>query len=167
MVQQPEALNKHYYDLFVKILMAKIPEYDKCEKDLISDLGTVNIQAFDPTGSLFMGMGTVGEKIEHIRFRGTLSVERADLEVEAVVRLLAENLATWVETLIGQTGLKGTPVCYDLLKLSDGSPNLETFYCVKGNEPTVDDMTGSITGWFAYKLRFTVIAKAQSPSASR
>jgi hypothetical protein len=86
-------------------------------------------------------------------------VDKSDPQVEAVVRMLAEKLAVTIEALIGQTALKGTVACYDLFKLADNTPNLETFYCVKGYEPTLDDPTGSITGWFAYKLRFTVSIK--------
>lgn len=33
--------------------------------------------------------------------------------------------------LIKQTGLKGTVVCFDLFKLEDGTPNLETFSASK------------------------------------
>lgn len=161
MVQQPEVLNKHYYDVFVKTLRANIPEYDKIEKRLISPGGTVEpILAFDPAGRLVVGTPPmVGEHGDYLHFRGNLAVDKVDPEVEGVVRLLAEREAATVETLIGHTQLHRTPVCYDLFRLSDGAPNLKTYYCVKGNESTKDDPTGSITGWFAYKLFFTVSTK--------
>jgi hypothetical protein len=79
--------------------------------------------------------------------------------VEAIVRQFAEQLATTVETLITETSAYGTPICSDLFVLSDGSPNLQTFYCVKGNEATADDMTGSITGWFAYRVKYAIGTK--------
>ena len=99
---------------------------------------------------------------DHFHFRDNLSVDKADPEVEGIVRLLATKLAATVEALIRQVSLHGTPVCYDLFKLADGTLNLQTFYCVKGYEPTLDDPTGSITGWFAYKLFFTVNTKQPS-----
>ena len=160
MVQQPEALNKQYHDLFVKTLKANIPEYDKCEKRFITPLGTVEpILAFDPSGRTAASPAIVGQHGDYVHFRGNLSVDKADPEVEGVVRLLAEREAATIESVIEQTQLHGVAVCYDLFKLSDGSPNLQTFYCVKGNVATLDDMTGSITGWFAYRISFTVNTK--------
>jgi hypothetical protein len=159
-VQRPDALNKHYYDLFVKTLQANTPKYEKCEKRFITPLGTVEpILAFDPSGRVAVGPAIVGQHNDYIYFRGNLSIDKVDPEVEGVVRLLAEREAATIETIVEQTQLYGTAVCYDLLKLSDGSPNLQTFYCVKGNEVTLDDMTGSITGWFAYKISLTVNTK--------
>jgi hypothetical protein len=120
-------------------------------------LGTVEpVLAFDPSGRGAVSPAMVGQHTDYIYFRGRLSVDKVDPEVEGVVRLLAEREAATIETVIEQTQLYGTAVCYDLFKLSDGSPNLKTFYCVKGNEPAGDDPTGSITGWFAYKLLFAV-----------
>jgi len=125
---------------------------------LISPLGTIDniIMGYDPAGRPLLGVGRVGMQSDHFHFRDNLSVDKAETEVEGVVRLLATKLAATVEALIRQVSLHGTPFCYDLFKLSDGALNLQTFYCVKGYEPTVDDPTGSITGWFAYKLFFTV-----------
>jgi hypothetical protein len=160
LVQQPEALNKHYYDLFVKTLKVNIPKYEKCEKRFITPTGTVEpVTEFDPSGRVPIIPAMVGRHADYIYFRGNLSVDKADLEVEAVVRLLAEREASAIEDIIEQTRQHGAAICYDLFKLSDGTPNLRTFYFVKGNEPTKDDPTGSITGWFAYKLSFTVNTK--------
>jgi len=160
LVQQPEALNKHYYELFMNTLKANIPEYDKCEKRFITPMGTVEpILAFDPSARMAVSPAIVGQHGDYIHFRGNLSVDKADPEVEGVVRLLAEREAATIESVIMQTQLHGTAVCYDLFELSDASPNLQTFYCVKGNVATLDDMTGSITGWSAYKILFTVNTK--------
>jgi len=93
----------------------------------------------------------VGQWSDYIYFQGQLSIDKADYEVESVARMLAERLAVSVETLTRDSAAHGAPICYDLFKLSNGSPNLQTFYCVKGNEATLDDPTGSITGWFAYR----------------
>ena len=160
MVQQPEALNKHYYDLFVKTLKVNIPKYEKSEKRFITPTGTVEpILQLDPSSRAPVIPAIVGQHADYIYFQGNLSVDKADPEVEAVVQLLAEREASAIEEIIEQTQQSGTAVCYDLFKLSDGTPNLKTFYFVKGNEPTKDDPTGSITGWFAYKLSFTVNTK--------
>ena len=160
MVQRPQVLNKHYYDLFVRTLKAAIPTYHKAEKGVMSRQGTIQmVFGNDAIGQPIITMGTVGPQSDHVHFRDELSTDKSDPQVEAVVQMLAEKLAATIEALIKQTGLKGTVVCFDLFKLEDGTPNLETFYCVKGYEPTQDDPTGSITGWFAYKLRFAVIPK--------
>jgi len=157
LVQKPEALNKHYFDLFEKTLKANIPEYDKAEKRFITPFGTAEtISVLDPTGRFTVSPPKVGQWSDYIYFQGQLSVDKADYEVESVARMLAERLAVSVETLTRDSAAHGAPICYDLFKLSNGSPNLQTFYCVKGNEATLDDPTGSITGWFAYKVRFTV-----------
>ena len=161
MVQNPTALNQGYYDLFVHTVKAAIPQYEKAEKRFISPQGTIQtVFGTDPLGQPMIAMGTVPLTTDHVHFRDPLSVEKSDPQVEAVVRMLAGKLAATIEALIGQTALKGTVVCYDLFKLSDNTANLETFYCVKGYEPTLDDPTGSITGWFAYKVRFTVSVTA-------
>jgi hypothetical protein len=160
MVQRPAALKKEYFALFVKVLKENIPEYNKGETRSITPFGVAeSVQAFDPTGRIAFIPPKVGQWSDYVYFHGELSIDNVDREVEGVVRLLAQRLAASVETLIEESSLHGTPVCYDLLKLSDGSPNLQTFYCVKGNEVTLDDPTGSITGWFAYKVRFTVTTK--------
>ena len=104
----------------------------------------------DAIGQPIITMGTVGPQSDHVHFCDELSTDKSDPQGEAVVQMLAEKLAATIEALIKQTGLKGTVVCFDLFKLEDGTPNLETFYCVKGYEPT-QDPSGSITGWFAYK----------------
>jgi len=161
LVQNPTALNQGYYDLFVHTVKAAIPQYEKAEKRFISPQGTIQtVFGTDPLGQPMIAMGTVPLTTDHVHFRDPLSVEKSDPQVEAVVRMLAGKLAATIEALIGQTALKGTVVCYDLFKLSDNTANLETFYCVKGYEPTLDDPTGSITGWFAYKVRFTVSVTA-------
>jgi hypothetical protein len=154
MVQRPEHLHKHYYDLFVRTVKAAIPQYDKAEKRFISPVGTIQmVSGTDALGHPMILMGTVNLTTDKFFFHDPLSVDKADPEVEAVVRMLAGKLAATIEALIGQTALKGSAVCHDLFKLEDGKPNLETFYCVKGYELTLDDPTGSITGWFAYKVR--------------
>jgi hypothetical protein len=67
MVQQPEALNKHYYDLFVKTLKANIPEYEKCEKRFITPLGTVEpVLAFDPSERVAVIPAMVGQHADYI-----------------------------------------------------------------------------------------------------
>ena len=160
MVQKPDGLNQYYFDLFEKTLRANIPEYSKVEKRLISPFGIADaISVVDPTGRFAVSPPKVGEWSDYIYFQGQLATDKADHEVESVVRLLAERLAVSVETLTCDTAAHGEPICYDLFKLSDGSPNLQTFYCVKGSEATLEDPTGSITGWFAYKVRFTVDVK--------
>jgi len=156
LAQKPAELDKHYYDLFVKTLKANIPEYDKIEKRSVTPQATIESLGFDQSGRLIVGTGKAGQSTDFVYFRGPLSVDKADPLVESVARLFAEKLAVTVETLIGHASLRGKVFCTDLFKLTDGSPNLQTFYCVKGNEMTVDDPTGSITGWFAYKLYLTV-----------
>ena len=92
MVQKSEALNKHYYDLFMKTIKANIPEYDKCDKRFITPLGTVEpILAFDPMDRTAVSPAKVGQRGDYIHFRGNQSVDKADPEVEGVVRLLAER----------------------------------------------------------------------------
>ena len=71
---------------------------------------------------------------DHFHFRDNLSVDKTEPEVESVVRLLATKLAATVEALIRQVSLHGN----------------------------TSDPTGSITGWFAYKLFFTVQHQAYS-----
>jgi hypothetical protein len=162
LVSEPEELNKHYLDLFKRILTENIPEYSKTEKQTITPLGVADsVQRFDPTGRIAFSPPLVGHWSDYVYFHGKLSADKIEPEVEGVVRLLAHRLAASVETLVAETSPHGKPVCFDLFKLSDGSPNLQTFYCVKGNEATVDDPTGSITGWFAYRVRFTVSTKFQ------
>lgn len=162
MVQKPDKLNKHYQDLFERILRANMPEYDRAEKRFITPFGTAeSISAVDPTGRFAVSPPKVGQWSDYIYFQGPLSLEKPEPEVESVARMLAERLAVSVETLTRDSAVHGTPICYDLFKLSNGSPNLQTFYCVKGNEATLDDPTGSITGWFAYKVRFTVSVTAR------
>jgi len=162
LVQRPGELNKHYLDLFTRVLTENIPEYSKSEKRTITPFGVAaSVQGFDPTGRIAFSPPVVGHWSDYVYFHGKLSSDKIESEVEGVVRLLAHRLAASVETLVAETSLHGKPVCFDLFKLSDESPNLQTFYCVKGNEATVDDPTGSITGWFAYKVRFTVSTKLQ------
>jgi len=162
-VQKPEGINRRYFDLFSGTLKANIPEYDKAEKRFITPFGTAEIiSAVDPTGRFPVSPPKVGQWSDYIYFQGQLSVDKPDYEVESVVRMLAERLAVSVETLTRDSAAHGAPICYDLFKLSDGSPNLQTFYCVKGNEATLDDPTGSITGWFAHKVRFTVSTELQA-----
>jgi hypothetical protein len=160
LVEQPNDLNKHYYDLFVSTVKAAVPEYDKAEKRLISQQGTIlTVFGTDVLGQPVINMGTVGFTSDYVHFRDQPSVGKPEMQVEAVVRMLAEKLAATIDALIRQTAIKGTVVCYDLFRLEDKTPNLQTFYCVKGYEPTADDPTGSITGWFAYKVRLTVSTK--------
>jgi hypothetical protein len=43
MVQKPEALNRHYLDLYVKTLKEHMPRYSRVEKMAITPYGTVDI----------------------------------------------------------------------------------------------------------------------------
>jgi hypothetical protein len=160
MVQQPEELNRHYFDLFVRTLKDHMPRYDRVEKMAITPYGTAEMPLqFDLNTGLAIPPPTPGRLSDYVRFSEQLSTVSADPMVEAEVRRFAEQLATTIESLIAETSRYGSPICSDLIALSDGSKNLQTIYCVKGNEVTVDDMTGSITGWFAYKLRYAVGTK--------
>ncbi len=156
MVQQPEALNKYYLNLFVKTLEANLPTYEKTQKRYMTPSSKSEILVSDAAGGILIGQTGIGQYSDYVHFRGELSLEEADPEIEGVVRLLASKLGATVETLVRHTAIQGTPSCFDLFKLSDGTPNLRTLYCVKGNEATVDDPTGSITGWFAYRVRFAI-----------
>lgn len=157
MVQQPKELNRHYFDLFATTLKGNIPEYDRVEKRFIAPVGIVEtISAFDLSGGTVVGSTQAGRWSDYVRFGQELSLDKIDFEVEVVARQLAVRLAGSVEALIAETAVYGMPICYDLFKLADGSPNLRTFYCVKGDEATLDDPTGSITGWFSYRVQFLV-----------
>jgi hypothetical protein len=60
MVQRPQNLNKHYYDLFAQTVKAAIPQYDKAEKRFISPQGTIQtVFGTDPLGQPMIAMGTI------------------------------------------------------------------------------------------------------------
>jgi hypothetical protein len=157
MVQQPEHLNKYYRDLFVSVVKAAVREYEKAEKRFISPQGTVQtVFGTDSLGKPIIAIGSVASQSDYVYFRDAVSVDKSEPQVEGIVRLLGEKLAATIEAMISHAASHGAVVCYDLFALSDSTPNLKTFFCVKGYEPTLDDPTGSITGWFAYKLFFSV-----------
>ena len=158
MAERPEGLNRYYFDLFSKTLKENAPGYNRSQKRFITPLGTVESVASPNLADEPVGPARVGELSDYAHFRHHLSVEEVDPKVETVVYRFAQQLAETIEELIQETSQFGTPICYDLFKLSDGSPNLRTNYAAKGNEPTKDDPTGSITGWFGYNVRFTVSA---------
>jgi len=160
LVQMPEALNKHYFEIFERTLRSEIQEYDRSEKRFITPLGTAEaVSILDPTAKYVTG-AVVGRWSDCLYFRGPLSLKEVMPAVEGAVQLLAGRLAASVETVTHESAAYGTPICYDLFKLSDDSPNLRTLYCVKGNDATLEDPTGSITGWFAYTVQFTVSTKS-------
>jgi hypothetical protein len=112
-----------------------MPEYDKAEKRFITPFGTAEIiSGVDPTGRFAVTPPKVGQWSDYIYLQGELSLEKPENEVESVVRMLAERLAVGVETLTRDSTVHGTPICYDLFKLSDGSANLQIFYCEKGTK---------------------------------
>lgn len=160
MGEKPEVLNAHYFDLFVKILRGNMPSYDRVEKMAITPYGAVDMELeFDLNTGQMIVPPTPGRLSDYVHFSEQLSTVNADRMVEGVVDRLAKQLAGAIESLIKETSAHGTPICADLFVLSNGSANLETIYWVKGNEATVDDPTGSITGWFVYKVRYAVGTK--------
>jgi hypothetical protein len=160
MAEKPEALNALHFDLFVKILRENMPSYDRVEKMAITPYGTVDMELeFDFNTGQMLVPPTPGRLSDYEHFSEQLSTVNVDRMVEAVIDRLAKQLAGTIESLITETSAHGTPICADLFVLSNGSANLETIYCVKGNQPTLDDPTGSITGWFAYKVKYAIGTK--------
>lgn len=69
MVPQPEALNKYYFDLFVKTFKTKSPEYEKCQRGLITPLGRVEaISTFDPSVGFVGRPAIVGQHSDYMLF---------------------------------------------------------------------------------------------------
>lgn len=153
MVQEPEALNAHYFDVFVKILRARMPEYDKAEKRSVTPFETVDNIPFRNSGPVLYCTSTVEWDVEKHHFDHPLSLDKVDPEVENVVRHFAEKFALKIEKLIAEVAKTSAPICCDIFTLSNGARNLQTFYGVAGPEhDDVSDPTGSITGWFAFKV---------------
>jgi hypothetical protein len=165
MPYMPERLNRHYYELFVETLKDQIPLYNGAEKRFILPNGTAEATTVSNVGlGVLYAPPTVGALGDYVRFSRPLSSDKADLEVESAVRIFAQQLANVIETLVEDTSAYGTPLCYDLFKLSDGSPNLQIMYVINSEAATADDPMGSVTGWIAYKVRYTVSTRARARS---
>jgi hypothetical protein len=165
MPHQPERLNKYYYELFVKTVKDRTPLYNGAEKRFIFPDGRAEPAIeINPAPGVFYRPPTVGSLGDYALCSKPLSRDKVDSEIEAVVCTFAQQLADSIETLVEDTSAYGTPICYDLFKLSDGSPNLQVMYVINNGTGTAYDPMSSVTGWIAYKVRYTVSTRVRAKS---